>query len=167
MINGTASDLNLPWHNGENELPDDSTEPYFVAKDYGPKYLNTEVGYKVIQPLATPKQSTSGNFTMGTIIMSNKLDNETASSATLPHHFALQMDEGQLALTVKGYKTAYLLQGDVAFIPSDTPFKYHATVPYTKFLYLNGGANGLDYQLLKNSKPWGWPAYPIQAGYKI
>lgn len=164
FVNGSASDVaSLKWHNGNNSLPDDPTEPYFIAKDYGPIYLNTEAGYKVIQPLATPRQSK--NFTTGTIIMSSKLDNETVSSATLPHHFALQLNEGQLYLSIEGYRTEYLLEGDVAFIPANTPFTYYAGRPFTKFLYMNGGSEGLDHQLLKESIPWGFPAYPTYAGF--
>ena len=160
FINGTAGDKSLNWHNGANSLPNDPTEPYFVAKDYGPKYLNSENGYKIIQPLATPDQATGGNFSMGTIIMSPKLSNQSSSIATLPHHFALQMEDGQLALFVEGYETVSLLQGDVAFVPSGTSFSYHATVPFTKFMYMNAGAEGLDYQLLKTSVSWDFPAYP-------
>ncbi|PNY25381.1 Quercetin 2,3-dioxygenase [Tolypocladium capitatum] len=160
FVNGTAGDKSLNWHNGANTLPNDPTEPYFVAKDYGSKYLNSENGYKVIQPLATPEQVTGGNFSMGTIIMSPKLHNQSSSTATLPHHFALQMEDGQLVLSVSGYDTVSLIQGDVAFIPSGIPFMYHATVPFTKFMYMNAGAEGLDHQLLKNSVAWDFPAYP-------
>jgi hypothetical protein len=66
----TASDLSgqLPWHNGSNVLPEDPSEPYFVAKDYGPIFLNVDptTGYKVVQPLV----QNSANFSNGTIIMS-------------------------------------------------------------------------------------------------
>lgn len=166
FVNGTAGDPHIHWHDGPNTLSNDSTLPYFVAKDYGPKFLNFANGYKVIQPLATPEQATGGNFSMGTIIMSPKLHNESANVATLPNHFAVQMEDGQLILEVDGCKTAQLLPGDVAFVPSGVKFSYHATVPYTKFLYLNGGAKGLEYQLLKTSVPWNFTAYPIYAGYK-
>ncbi|THC98491.1 hypothetical protein EYZ11_001999 [Aspergillus tanneri] len=147
FVNGTAGDgeTKQSWHNGPNTLPDNPTTPYFIAKDYGPKYLNTDIGYKVIQPLTTAAQ-TEGNFTMGTIIMSPKMANETVSQATLPHHFALQMDEGQLSFQVQGYPGVHLLYGDVAFVPAGTPFSYYATVPYTKFMYMNAGGfkpNGL------------------------
>ncbi|UNI19361.1 hypothetical protein JDV02_005547 [Purpureocillium takamizusanense] len=161
FVNGTASDEEgLNWHNGTNQLPADPTVPYFVAKDYGPKYLNSQSGYKIIQPLATPDQ-THGNFTMGTIIMSPKRANETASQAKLPHPFALQMEDGQLEISVRGYGSpARLIQGDVAFVPAGVPFTYHATVPFTKFLYMNAGAKGLDFELLKNSVQWNFTAYP-------
>ncbi|KAM4062630.1 quercetin 2,3-dioxygenase [Hirsutella rhossiliensis] len=166
FVNGTAG-AGLSWHNGSNALPDDPTEPYFVAKDYGPKFLNTNSGYKILQPLATATQtSETGNFTMGTLIMSPKLDNETVETTQLPHHFAIQMEEGQLALSIPGYPETYLIQGDVAFIPADTSFTYYATVPFTKFLYMNAGASGLDHQLLQDSISWDFPVYPAYAGFQ-
>lgn len=165
MINGTAGDAGLPWHDGPNTLPEDPTEPYFVAHNYGPAYLNTEAGYKVVQPLVTPAQ-TGGNFTMGTMILSPRLDNETATAATLPHHFALEVQEGQLVLEVDGFDTASLLQGDVAFVPAEMSFSFYATVPFTKFLYMNGGGQGLDQKLLEKSIPWEFPAYPSYAGFE-
>lgn len=165
LINGTASDVDLPWHNGPNTLPEDPMEPYFIAHNYGPAYLNTEIGYKVIQPLVTPVQ-TGGNFTMGTMILSPKLGNETATNVTLPHHFALEIQEGQLVLSVDGFDTASLLAGDVAFVPAETSFSFHATVPFTKFLYMNGGDQGLDQKLLEKSIPWEFPAYPPFAGFQ-
>ncbi|RFU73313.1 quercetin 2,3-dioxygenase [Trichoderma arundinaceum] len=160
FVNGTAGDPSLNWHNGNNSLSSDPTDPYYIAKDYGPKYLNSDNGYKVIQPLLTAAQTPFKNFTVGTLTLSQKLKGDRPNVAKLPHHFAIQMDEGQLALTLPGYKTEYLLQGDVAFIPSGIRFEYFATVPFTKFLYLNGGAKGLDYQLLKNAVPWDFPVYP-------
>ncbi|KAK2592335.1 hypothetical protein QQS21_009954 [Conoideocrella luteorostrata] len=166
FVNGTAGEAHLHWHDGPNTLANDSTLPYFVAKDYGPKFLNSDNGYKIIQPLATPEQSTHGNFSMGTIIMSPRQHNESVNAATLPNHFAVQMEDGQLVLEVSGYKRAYLLPGDVAFIPKGVNFTYHATVPYTKFMYINDGAQGLEYQLLKTSVPWNFTAYPIYASYK-
>lgn len=164
LVNGTAGDdESLRWHNGNNTLPEDPSDPYFIAKDFGPKYLNTESGYKIIQPLITPQQNS--NFTMGTITMSPKLENESVSSVILPHSFALQMEDGRLGLSVSGFPEEFLLSGDVAFIPANTTFRYHATVPLTKFLYLNGGDKGLDHQLLETSIPWGFPVYPIHPGF--
>ena len=164
LLNGTAGDSKLNWHDGPNNLPLDAETPYFIAKDYGPKFLNTRNGYKVIQPLTTPVQTGStSKLTIGTITMSEQLDDEAPSSAILPHHFALQMIEGQLALNVSGYRPTYLIDGDVAFIPANTSFFYSATVPFTKFLYLNGGERGLESQLLRDSIPWELPTYPHYA----
>ncbi|EGX89040.1 RmlC-like jelly roll fold domain containing protein [Cordyceps militaris CM01] len=147
FVNGTASSAGLNWHNGTNELPTDPTKPYFIANNYGPKFLNSDNGYKVIQPIST-------------------VSDETESRVTLPNHLGIQLDDGQLMLSVEGYKKTYLLQGDVAFIPAGTPFSYQAMVPLTKFLYLNAGPHGLEYELLKRSVSWGFPSYPVEAGFK-
>jgi hypothetical protein len=57
-------------------LPQDELTSNFIAKNYGPKYLNTENRYKIIAPLATGKQS-ANKFTVGTITMSPRLSNYT------------------------------------------------------------------------------------------
>lgn len=164
FVNGTAGDDDsLSWHDGPNELPMDNTLPYFVAKDYGPKYLNRERGtYQIVQPLTTAEQATHHNFTMGTIILSPPTSKNATVPVrrTLPHHFAIQMEDGELALSVDGYGAARMIQGDVAFVPANVSFAYEAGVPFTKFLYMNAGAEGLDYELLRGSEPWGWTAYP-------
>lgn len=38
-----------------------------------------------------------------------KVDNETLETTQLPHHFAMQMEEGQLALALAGYPETYLI----------------------------------------------------------
>lgn len=55
----------------------------------------------------------------------------------------------------------------MAFIPADTSFTYLATVPFTKFLYMNAGASGLDHQLLQleDTISWDFPVYPAHAGF--
>lgn len=160
LVNGTAGDPSLKWHNGNNSLSSNPTDPYYIAKGYGPKFLNRQNGYKVIQPLLTAEQTPYKNFTVGTITLSARRKGDKPNVARLPHHFAVQMEEGQLALTLEGYGTEYLIQGDVAFIPAGIQFTYYANVPFTKFLYLNGGAKGLDYQLMASAVPWDFPVYP-------
>lgn len=157
FVNGTAGDKSLHWHDGPNEIPTDPTLPYFIAKDYGPKYLNEESGYKIIQPLATADITFGKNFTTGTVILSPK---STGDVTVLPNHFGLQMEDGLLELAIKGYEKATLIAGDVAFIPENVEFSYRGMVPFTKFFYMNAGAKGLDYQLLQNSRPWNYTAYP-------
>jgi quercetin dioxygenase-like cupin family protein len=162
FINGVAG--SGKWHNGKNTLAKDHTTPYFVAKNYGPKYLNTENGYKIIAPLATGKQ-TANDYTMGTITMSPRRFNETRNPTVLRQHVAFQMQEGQLIGNVAGEEFV-LIQGDVLFVPSGTHFTYFASVPFTKFLYVSAGANGLDYQLIRESIPWNFASYPTYAGFQ-
>lgn len=166
FVNGSAG-ASGNWHDGSNALAKDAYTPNFVAKGYGPKYLNVDDGvYRVLQPLVTGTQSAS-NFTMGTITMSPLLSNQTASEQNLGQHLAFQMEEGQLVVAVDGYDTVSLIQGDVVFIPAGTSFTYHASVPFTKFLYVSAGGDGLDYQLLQKSVSWDYTTYPTYAGYTI
>jgi quercetin dioxygenase-like cupin family protein len=147
------------WRNGSNELGADSTTPNFIAKNYGPKYLNSEGGvYKIIAPLAQETQS-AGNFSMGTISMSPLLSNMTAETVSFDVHTAFQMEEGQLVVEIGG-ETASLIQGDVVFVPAGTEFTYYAAVSFTKFLYVTSGSTGIDTQLLQNSVEWEYASYP-------
>jgi quercetin dioxygenase-like cupin family protein len=163
FVNGAVGSGNASWHDGKNVLAQDEKTPNFVAKNYGPKYLNTENGYKIIAPLATGKQS-ADKFTMGTITMSPLLANTTNNPTTLSQHVAFQLEEGQLVVGING-ETVTLIDGDVVFIPSGTAFTYYAAVPFTKFLYVSAGGNGLDAQLIQKSIPWEYASYPVHAGF--
>ncbi|PTB78979.1 RmlC-like cupin [Trichoderma longibrachiatum ATCC 18648] len=160
FVNGTAGDARLNWHDGDNSLSNDPSDPYYIAKDHGPRYLHSENGYKVIQPLLTAVQTPFKNLTIGTITLSPRLSGEKANVVRLDNHFAIQMDEGQLALTVQGYEREFLLQGDVAFIPAGVRFEYFATVPMTRFLYVNAGERGYADELLERAVPWDFAVYP-------
>ncbi|KAL0569360.1 hypothetical protein V5O48_012611 [Marasmius crinis-equi] len=162
LVDGIAGTGN--WHDGANTLAEDAYTPNFIAKGYGPKFLNTDDGvYKVVQPLATGQQS-ANNFTMGTITMSPLLANQSVSTQNLTQHAAFQLEEGELVVTIEG-ETAGLIQGDVVFIPAGTPFTYYASRPFTKFLYVSAGGDGLDYQLIQKSVFWNYTTYPTYAGY--
>ncbi|OAR05001.1 hypothetical protein LLEC1_02754 [Akanthomyces lecanii] len=81
-------------------------------------------------------------------------------------HLEIQTDDGQLSLSIAGYKTNQLLAGDVAFVPAGAPFRYRATLPFTKFLRLNASPHGLEYGLLNRSVSWGFSSYPVHGGFK-
>ncbi|OJD35825.1 quercetin-dioxygenase [Diplodia corticola] len=169
FVNGSAgTSAGARWHDGANALAKDAHTPNFIAKGYGPKYLNVDDGvYRVVQPLVTDTQS-AGNFTMGTITMSPLLANQTdTTQQNLTQPLAFQVEEGLLVVAVDGYDAVNLIQGDVVFIPAGTAFTYHAAVPFTKFLYVSGGGDGLDYQLLQKSVAWNYATYPTYAGYTI
>ncbi|KAE9291071.1 hypothetical protein PR003_g25135 [Phytophthora rubi] len=151
------------WHNGSNELADDGQTPFFVAKNYAQKYLNYENGYKLLAPVQKGPQS-GGNFTMDTITMSAKTSNSTVDTITPKQPLAFQLEEGQLSVEVDG-ESAQLIQDDVLFVPANTTFSYYATVPVTKFLYVSGGADGFDQDLLQNSVEWEYAVYPTYADY--
>ncbi|KAH8654374.1 hypothetical protein BGZ61DRAFT_500536 [Ilyonectria robusta] len=134
-VNGMAGSGN--WHNGPNEQPSDSVTPFYIAKNWGPKYLNSEEGvYKIITPLVTDTTS-AGNLTMGTITMSPLLPNMTASEVMLTEHTSLQVEDGQLVVTINAAAT--------------------------KFLYVGIGTDGLQTRLMQNSIPWEYAAYPQYA----
>ncbi|KAF6819346.1 quercetin 2,3-dioxygenase [Colletotrichum sojae] len=166
LVNGSAGGP-ASWHSAANDLAADSTTPAFVAKNRGPKYLNADGGvYHLLAPLATGNQ-TGGNFTMGTATVSRLLANQTATAATLPQPVAFQLEEGALVVAVEGYDPVTLIQGDVVFVPAGTPFQYHASAAFTRFLYVSGGGDGFDYQLLQRAVPWEYATYPIYAGFVV
>lgn len=68
LVNGSAGASNSSgWHTTADAIPEVNSTPYFVAKDYGPKYLNRDFGYQIIQPFVTPvtgdKEFTQGSIT--------------------------------------------------------------------------------------------------------
>lgn len=183
IVNGSYSSTGnaTGWHEGTtvDELAADSETPYFVAKDYGVKYLSSEAGfYQVVQPLVTPTQS-AGNFTTATIIMSERLSNESAMSVVgntttgatgtgsgskaLTGHSAFEVLEGLLTFQMSG-ETIQLATGDVVFAPAGTAFSYYSEVPFTKVLYISQGADGLDTRLIANGESgWEYPVFPDYA----
>ncbi|KAK5134702.1 hypothetical protein LTR08_006217 [Meristemomyces frigidus] len=159
MVNGSAPST-AAWHNAPNTLATDAATPFFVAKDYGPRYLNNATGqYQIIEPLLTPTQ-TDGNFTMGNIILSRTFARKTPAVYTLPHsHTALEVVDGQLTLKMEK-ETVELEIGDVAFVPAGTAFSYWSQVAYTKILYIGNGTQTLDQQLLGNAASWDYAVFP-------
>ncbi|KAK2005451.1 RmlC-like cupin [Colletotrichum eremochloae] len=165
LINGTAGTGN--WHNGPNEPAQDSNTPNFIAKNYGPKYLNVDDGiYRVIAPFTA--NETGVSFTMGTITISPLLSNMTAPAMkTYAQPLAFQMEEGALTVEVTGYSPVSLVQGDVFFLPEDVSFTYYATAGFTKFLYVTGGDAGFESELMQRSASWDYATYPIAPGYTL
>ncbi|EWZ33059.1 RmlC-like cupin domain-containing protein [Fusarium oxysporum Fo47] len=158
FVDGIAGSGN--WHNGSNTLAENSKTPNFIANNFGPKFLNEEDGvFKIITPLVTGNQ-TDDQFTMGTITLSKLLPNQTATEATAKYATGLHLQEGELTVEVDQYETAQLIDGDLIFLPQGTTFRFFASAPETKFLYVIGGPDGLDYELLQNSKPWEFASYP-------
>lgn len=183
LVNGSYSSTGeaTNWHEGNHtdELGADHTTPYFVAKDYGLKYLSDEAGfYQIVQPLVTPTQS-AGNFTLATIIMSEKLSNETAMSVVgnataatsacasgtkaLAGHTAFEVIEGLFTVEMSG-ETIHLATGDVVFVPAGTAFSYYSLVPFTKVMIVSQGEDGLDTRLVANGQSgWEYPTWPDYA----
>lgn len=109
--------------------------------------------------MITPLQS-EGNFTQGTITLSKQFANATAAPFhTLTVHTALEVIEGVLTVVLEG-EILQLTTGDVAFVPAGTPFSYWSTIAYTNVLYIGGGSDTLDQQLIKAGQAWDYPLFP-------
>lgn len=154
MINGTTD--NGVWHNGNNTLPGNDSTPYYIASNYGPKYLQHKLG-QVVAPRATLAE-TGGNFTISTIVMRQKQSNQTITPQSFPGSHALQVLEGELTLTMAG-ETNRLTTGDVAFVPGNTTFSYWSEVLYTK-IYAAAIGGGLTTKLINESVEWNSAVFP-------
>lgn len=159
-INGTAP-ANTTWHTGKNTPATDSNHPFYLAKNQGPMYLNSEHGYQIVAPFITTTQS-AAKFSEGTITMSRKLSNTTIPTRSLADHTAFEILEGALMVKLQG-EQVQLLQGDVVFIPGNTSFSYWSEVAFTKFLYVGAGDKGLDVALMKKAVAWDYPTWPKYA----
>ncbi|KAE9392419.1 hypothetical protein BT96DRAFT_979405 [Gymnopus androsaceus JB14] len=59
--NASTAPSTSVWHDGPNELANGSSTPFFVAADYGPKYLYEGSAYEIVQPFITPLQGNGGH----------------------------------------------------------------------------------------------------------
>ncbi|KAH8799093.1 RmlC-like cupin domain-containing protein [Xylogone sp. PMI_703] len=159
-VNGAAPAGSV-WHNGPNELAQEPGEPFYIANDYGPTYLNSEfMGYHIVQPFITPAL-TAGNFSITKISLSELLPNVTVPVSNFANHMGLQILDGQLSVKV-GWETIQLLEDDVLFIPANTSFQYWSEVGFTSFVHWSTGAGGLGSELISKGINWTspmWPAY--------
>lgn len=158
LVNGTAPIDNSEWHTGSNDLGTPG-QPYFLANGYGPKYLSSEHGYQVVQPLVSPKQAQDTNYTLSTISLSRQTKN-SPPSYTLAGAAAFEVLEGTLSIKIGDYPLATLQMGDVAFIPARVPFTYYTELAFAKVLYVSSGHNGVDQQLINAGKSWDWVTFP-------
>jgi len=160
LVNGSAPASG--WHTEASVAVNDSQTPFFVAKDYGTKYLNNGSFYQLVQPFVQPTQAGDANFTEGTVTIS-RLSSPKKQAAlpniTLPDHMALEVLEGAIMLEMTG-QTIQLIGGDVAFIPEGTPFRYWSQVAFTKFLYIGAGRDTLDQRLIRNATSWDYAVFP-------
>ncbi|KXT15102.1 hypothetical protein AC579_6472 [Pseudocercospora musae] len=158
LVNGSRP-AGAIWHDDINEIPSSSGSPYFVASNWGPKYLNNLTGaYQIVQPFVTPTTG-EGNFTQGTITLGRRFLNASLQTWNLTEHLALNILEGAIDLTIAN-ETATLLAGDIAFVPGGTPFIYESRAAFSKFLYVSAGVEGIDQQLLAEAAEWSWPVFP-------
>lgn len=162
--NGVAGNGSSSWHSGANALGADSATPFFVAKGYGPKYLaasSSNASYMVVEPFVTAAQS-DGNFTQGTITLSQLPAGASAGTYSLPGHTALEVLDGLVGVSIDGYTdTLVLAVGDVVFVPANTTWSFWGEAAYSKVLYVGQGKNTLDAQIMAGAQVWDsviWPA---------
>ncbi|KAK4547629.1 hypothetical protein LTR36_000586 [Oleoguttula mirabilis] len=158
FVNGTAP-ANATWHDGPNTIPSVSGTPYFVASNYGPKYINGAYGiWQIVQPFVTAVTG-EHDYTEGSITISAQPANATVPTWNLTNHTAFQILEGALSLTM-GQETVTLASGDVAFIPGQTEFQYWSEGAFTKFHYVSAGSAGIEKALMAHAGNWSYPAFP-------
>ncbi|KAL4789559.1 RmlC-like cupin domain-containing protein [Aspergillus venezuelensis] len=160
FVNGSAPS-DTDWHSVDTSATPlgEPGEPYFIANNYGPKYLNAQHGaYQIVQPLVTNAQSQDTNYTLSTIILSRQ--HGKTSSWKSNGASAFEVLEGSLLIKIGSYPVARLEMGDVAFIPKNTEYQYWSTASYAKVLYVASGKEGADTQLIKAGKSWGYPTFP-------
>lgn len=151
------------WHEKSNALATTPGDPYFVANNYGPKYLNRQHGtYQVVQPLCTPTQTQDVNFTLSTILINRPRKGQTTTVPTWegPGAAAFEVLEGSLQIQIADYPVATLSMGDVAFIPAQTTYRYWTEGAVTKVLYVSSGRDGVDQRLIRSGEQWDYVAFP-------
>jgi quercetin dioxygenase-like cupin family protein len=156
LVNGSTNDN---WHDSTNALPGTPLIPYYIASNWGPKYLKRSLG-QVIAPRATLAE-TGGNFTIATVTLRHRFHGEQISSFQFPVHQVFQVLEGQLSVQISE-RSYNLIGGDVVFIPAGTAFQYWSDVRFTKF-YIGAAGYGLDSWLISQSIPWDYAVFPAYA----
>ena len=162
VVNGRAGPGN--WYDGPNPLPNNMSAPIWVAKNYGPRWLNRQQAgrYQIVAPFVTGQQ-TNGTFSQGTITISPYAGGEGVAKAPVVKSgvaTAFMMEEGQLEVKVEGFDAVSLIDGDVVFVPAGVSFAYAATAEFTKFMYVTGGGKGLDAELIAGGETWTSAFYP-------
>ncbi|RDW83642.1 cupin domain-containing protein [Aspergillus mulundensis] len=161
LVNGSSS-TESSWHAIDSTVTPlgEPAQPYFIANNYGPKYLNSRHGaYQIVQPLVTNAQSQDTNYTLSTIIMS-RLHAGSADSWKGDGACAFEVLDGSVMIQIGKYPVARLESGDVAFVPKGTEYRYWSERSYAKVLYVSSGEGGLDRRLIEGGKSWAYPTFP-------
>jgi hypothetical protein len=96
LVNGTAPVGDSDWHTGANDLGTPG-QPYFIANGYEPKYLNSQHGYQIVQPLVSPKQAQDTNYTLSTLTISRQT-RDNPRQCDLAGAAAFEVLEGMLSI---------------------------------------------------------------------
>ncbi|KAF2690820.1 RmlC-like cupin [Lentithecium fluviatile CBS 122367] len=164
VVEGNSENETTIWHDGENELAADSETPFYIAKGYGPKYLATlgssNTSYAIVEPFITATQS-SGNFTEGTITLSQIPAGAEPESYVFSGHTALEVVDGLVGVSVGGFEEMTVLAvGDVVFVPSGRKWSFWGEAAYSKVLYVGQGEEGLASRLVGGATRWESVVWP-------
>jgi len=154
--NWSAPTGNHTWHESNGTLPNNANTPYFLANGEGPHYWHEGAG-AVVSPLATPVQ-TAGNFTIAQISL-RKTNGTSHSTFTSANHQFLYGMVGEVTVCLGGHEVRFIA-GDSVFIPAGKAVTISSGVNYSKFLLCAAGSQGIDTQLIKAGKAWGYSTPP-------
>ncbi len=162
LQNGTTND-SLHWHDGNNTLPHSAVNPYYIASNWGPKYLHRSLG-QVIAPITTPDQSGNGNYSMSisTVVTRRRRAGEISAGHVFDRPQVFVVLEGLLSIEMLG-QCVRMSTGDVAFVPTGTAFRYWSEVAFTKF-YLGSNGKALGAKLIEEGEEWAYAIFPSYLG---
>lgn len=158
QTNGTSSN-STPWHTGNNSLPTDSITPYFIANNWGPKFLHPSGS--VLAPLIN-NETTSSNWTLSTITFQKESLKDR--SFTFNTSQAIYVLEGSLVVEVGSNQTETLQQSDLIYLTPNEEFKVYGERNWAKALLIGAGIEGVSAELLAESQSW---VYAVGPAYKI
>lgn len=144
------------WHTVNASLPNDSKTPYFVPNGGGPHYWHEGAG-AVISPLATPVQ-TDGNFTIAQVTLRKTQGPINGTWSSDNHQFMYGM-RGEVTVHVDHEEVSFI-SGDSLFIPAGKQIKISSRKNYSKFLLCVAGPDGMDSQMIRAGKTWGYSTPP-------
>lgn len=163
IVNGTTN--NATWHTGNNTLASDHTTPYYVANNWGPKYLvnttDADDG-KVIAPLVTSTQS-DGNWTLGTVAMKKSDSSKLPSFTSYEKGQVIFVIEGRVQVELSGGKypgTYTLNHHDTIYIAPGQNFRYWNPANWAKVYIASAGTSGILPDLLNKASSWGYATFP-------
>jgi hypothetical protein len=123
--------------NSEDEKLPETTEPYFLRANTGPRWI---LGGVVSRPFVTTKQS-HGKFAISSIESSSRLEPSPLSQNLIypSLHHLFVVFEGVLEVTISGCEPAKISEGEVIFVPANTTFSMKFV---SKFLRLWSFSSG-------------------------
>ena len=130
-----ATPISCP--DSDSVLPD-STKPYFLKADKGPKYA---AGGLLVKPIVRPAQA-DGKFAIARIEGGSATAHEAFSGQTFKFaesHHAFLIDEGSFEFQIQG-ETKAVATGETVFVPAGMAFSFKVTTRHgAAYAFTNGG----------------------------